>query len=63
MMIEQTVLIWLLLIIIIIIFVQLFLMTALKNICYTVYILFYHEQENFFTLQYFLIWSSIIGVV
>ena len=62
-MIEQTVLIWLLLIIIIIIFVELFLMTALKNICYTVYILFYHEQENFFAIQYFLIQCSNIGVV
>ena len=38
-------------------------MAALKNICYTVYILFYHEQENFFTIQYFLIQSSNIGVV
>ena len=39
-------------------------MTALKNICYTVYILCYHEQENnFFAIQYFLIQCSNIGVV
>ena len=47
-MIEQTVLIWLLLIIIIIIFVELFLMTALKNICYTVY-----RARKIFGIQYF----------
>ena len=38
-------------------------MAALKNICYTVYILFHHEQENFFAIQYFLIQCSNIGVV
>ena len=42
---------------------ELFLMAALKNICYTVYILFHHEQENFFAIQYFLIQCSNIGVV
>ena len=58
-MIEQTVLIWLLLIIIVIVkyyyyffCYELFLMTALKNICYTVYIILSWARK-FFGVQYF----------
>ena len=59
-MIEQTVLIWFLLIIIVIVkyyyyyyyCYELFLMTALKNICYTVYIILSWARK-FFGVQYF----------
>lgn len=58
-MIEQTVLIWLLLIIIVIVkyyyyyfCYELFLMTALKNICYTVNIILSWARK-FFGVQYF----------